>query len=70
MTWPPTCSQDVREERELAREEERRTRVEAALHSEFCQDGWLGENALDQAIACPVCHPGLQARLNRSRWSA
>lgn len=70
MTWPPNCSQDVTEARELTGEEEQRALADQLLHEQYCMDGFLGENALDQAIPCHHCHPGLRDRLSRSRWSA
>ena len=70
-TWPPTCSQDVREAREAAEESalvrRRHEAVAAILHEHYCRDGWIGEDAHGRPQPCPKCHPGLEERLNRSR---
>lgn len=70
-TWHPTCSQDAREAREDAAEADaqrrRREAVEALLHARYCVGGWIGENAYGRPRGCPVCHPGLEERLARSR---
>jgi hypothetical protein len=71
MYGPPTCSQDVAELREAVSDTEearrRREAVDALMHARYCVGGWVGEDQHGRPAPCPVCHPGIEARLARSR---
>lgn len=60
MTWPPVCSEDVREERQAAAEAAAAASAEALAHRTVCAGGWLGEDAEGHPIPCLICRPHLR----------
>lgn len=68
----PMDSADAREQREaeaeraaeaarLEREKAEARAAEAAEHAERCTGGWLGLDADERPVPCPVCRPWTQA---------
>jgi hypothetical protein len=55
----PIDSSDALELREI--EAEQRS-VDDIEHAEVCRNGWLGEDAHDHPIPCPLCRPHLWPR--------